>query len=145
MKSAGLFDTLCVLELEAGIADMSLSPELSYLQKLTLEGRWKDVGSYLDPLREAMDDFAAVCAEFISFVVQLVIIFSCYKVEFTLLRQQFLEVLSDQQGSILSSARDDKMIDINDDNQLARETKMNDLVLMLRQMKGLCTAEVRYM
>jgi len=64
-------------------------------------------------------------------------------VEYTLLRQQFLEILSEQQGTILSSVRDDKYDNDDDEKEAARESKMEELMHILREVKGLCSTEVR--
>lgn len=74
LRERGLHESLSSLQLETGKAEGNISEELLYLQKLTLQGRWEDVFTYLQPLKRVMATYDDVI--------------------FHIKRQQFLEALT---------------------------------------------------
>ena len=74
LRERGLYESLSSLQLETGKGEGNLSEELSYLQRLTLQGRWDDVFTYLQPLKRLIATYDDVV--------------------FYIKRQQFLEALT---------------------------------------------------
>ena len=65
LRKKGFVETLSSLHLETGVvsnkSNESHSREISFIQKLVLEGRWDDLISFLDPMRRMSYKFDEVC------------------------------------------------------------------------------------
>ena len=54
LRDMGYSEALTALQLETGCAEGSLGSDLLYLNRLTLEGRWEDVLTYLRPMQRVL-------------------------------------------------------------------------------------------
>ena len=116
LRERGLYESLSSLQLETGKGEGEISEELLYLQKLTLQGRWDDVFTYLQPLKRVIATYDDVI--------------------FHIKRQQFLEALTWQGNGGYRHAlipwRPMKVNNIEEDLDVA------SVVNLLKSLEKLC-------